>query len=83
MYVFGGKVLVLSALARAMSRNGYKVHVSHVSRVLKGERAATKEFIAAMALVLGMTKKEAERLIIKAQEANRDYSRLPKLVVED
>jgi len=82
VYVFGGKLLVLSALARAMTKKGYRVHVSHVSRVFHGERPPTKEFVDAVAKVLGMSRSEANRLIEQAVEATKEFNRMPKLVEE-
>lgn len=82
MFVYGGKVLVLSALARAMTKTGYQVHVSHVSRVLRGERAATKDFVVAVARVLGMTLKEAQKFVDDAQTAAARFNEMPQLIKE-
>jgi len=81
--IYNGKLLVLSSLARAMNRVGYKVHVSHVSRVLRGEREPSSDFVQALCKVLGFTVKEAKVFIDQVAEALREVDNLPLLIDEE
>ena len=81
--VWRGKLLVLSALTRALNQNGYKVHVSHVSRVLRGEREASKEFLKNTAQVLGVTIAEARQFVEDCAAAIHHVESMPHLIEED
>jgi len=65
-----------------MTKAGYKVHVSHVSRVLKGERVATKDFVTTFAKVIGVTTDKAREMIEQAVQANKAMEAVPLLVKE-
>jgi len=80
--IYGGKLLVISALTRAMNKNGYKVHVSHVSRVMRGERVPSKDFLEAVGKVLGLTVEEAGTFIDDCVDAIRRVESLPHLIEE-
>lgn len=80
--IYGGKLLVISALTRAMNKDGYKVHVSHVSRVMRGERLPSKDFLESVGKVLGLTVEEAKHFIEDCVDAIQRVESLPHLIEE-
>jgi transcriptional regulator with XRE-family HTH domain len=65
-----------------MTKLGYRISVSHVSRIFNGERDATSEFLETLAKVLGMTKTQAKALVEDIRAANKAYRKMPEMVVE-